>query len=390
MVDKSIFVYIIILSLFACGRPEFGKASTEDKVVTSTDNNDSSPVGKTSDENNDSFGANNATSGGAYDPAPEERIPTVYGSFLEHDNFSYAPKSIAQIFKGLFLLADDDSKYALERFEYNELSSFSTTHFASLWIDDSRLIENDLIDALTNINLDVRQISLSSPDTRSHINNVAREQTEGYLAELFPATQSVGGDLLLTTGSFYTLAFKNAFDTNKTYRNTFFGKTTSERDFMVQSGRYGIVDNADLTALSIEMENESVLVLMMPKSQFEDLESQISADFIERLLPEMTEKTAEVHIPKMDFVNTFSYSDFSNIVDLERLSFERLGEGARLGEVVHQVRFILNEQGIENDSPQVIADALGETDKISFDRPFVFSVYNSSAKEVELLGRFTD
>ncbi len=371
-----------MLSLFACDRAEFGKASTDDRVS----NEESSPVSGGSDGNN-AVSYNNGSTSGAGDPDRAPQVaPSLYPYFTNNDNFVFAPKSVSQTLNALSLLASGTTKEELVNFQYAGLSAFSPSNFASVWIDDSVEIAPDLVSQLSNINVDVRQISLASSDTRIHINNVAREDTDGYLSELIPPVEALGGDFIVTTGSYYTIAFRDAFDVERTYENTFFGDTTSDRDFMVQSGTYQIVDNEELTALAIEMEYERVLVLMMPKGQIEDLEVLLSAGFIDRLLSEMELEEAEVHIPKMDFVNTFTFSEF---IDFETATFSNLAEDAELGAVLHQVRFILNEEGVDVEQLQDFDDP-SISRELRFDRPFVFSVYDPNAQDVELLGRITN
>ncbi|GEM_PF-4009897 len=388
MVKLKFMIFLCMCFSIACGRPEFGNASSDDGLLSGSPKNGGTNNGLPGG-NNDSTHFNNGTSLDPDQVSPSLEVEEF--DFYSHlstteSNFVFSPQSVSMIMSALYFLASDSTKDELSPFapQFQNIEP-TKNQFASLWIDESLNIDPQLIDQLLGIDMEVRQLSFGSTDVRTRINNLVREETQGFLSELFPPLSYLNGDFLIASASFFNTPFESGFDENLTYTNSFFGETIKDRQFMVQTGFYPLIDNEDIQAIAIAMEDNKTLLLMMPSTGLEGIQSQISYAFMVRLLDEMKQEEIEIHVPKLDFVSTFGLSKTS-IIDFENADFSRLRDNAQPGAIIHQIRFILNEEGVRSDGiPN--GDPELRFREMRFNRPFLFSVLDRSTQTIHFLGR---
>ena len=379
---------IILFMCFsiACGRPEFGNASSDDGLLSGSPKNAGTINNGLSGGNNTTVNFGTIMDPDQVSPAPEVEEFDYYTHLSTESNFVFSPPSVSMMMSALYFLAADSTKDELFPFapQFQNIAP-TKNQFASLWIDESIDIDPRLIDQLQGIDMEVRQLSFGSTDVRTRINNLVREETQGFLSELFPPLSYLNGDFLIASASFFNTPFEKGFDENLTYTNSFFAETTRDRQFMVQTGFYSLIDNEDIMALAIPMLDHKTLLLMMPSQELEGIQSQISYSFMSRLLDEMKREEVEIHIPKLDFVSTFSLSKTS-IIDFDNADFSRLSDNAQPGAIIHQIRFILNEEGVRSDT---IPNGNPELRfrEMRFNRPFLFSILDRSTQTIHFLGR---
>lgn len=389
---KSISFSFIILLVVACGREEFGH-SLDSVVPPSTNNFLDQNNGSKSPDNQRRVNIGIETNGskaplyGASSPFP---IQKVYAAFENNENFVYSPNEIRRILSGLYLIASENNRTQIRSFEGEPEGLFfqNPNNFAALWMDEGIQVEQGIVNDFSKLNFSVHKISNANADRRIRMNNIIREKTKGYLSELFQPLEKSNGDFDIASASFFLNQFKNAFDPQQTYEGVFHGVQTHPQPFLAQKNVFATHTTPLMDSVAITLEEGNVLLLLQPYEDLAALEKQIEDSFIADLWGEMKPTLIELHVPKMDFISTFNTSMFRDLLSLEpRFGFSMLSPNAELGRVVHQVRWILNEDGVSVETPKSESTAVVVH---RFDKPFAFVVFNLDESKILCLGRYAE
>ncbi len=245
-----------------------------------------------------------------------------------------------------------------------------------------------------------------SQAARALINGWVEEQTESRIKDLLPEDALTSDTrLVLTNAIYFKASWLSKFDPDDTADGTFHapgGDVTVP--MMVQSEletRY--VDGENYQAIELPYVSEAVrmLFILPDEGEFENLAGSIDDAFFQGALAGLGEHMTTVTLPKFEFESENPLREplkelgmptaFSGSAD-----FTAIAGGVEhlfIDEVYHKAFIALNEEGVEaaaatavvigTESPKPLAT-------ITFDRPFLFAIYDEPTGQILFLGHVLD
>jgi serpin B len=245
-----------------------------------------------------------------------------------------------------------------------------------------------------------------SDDTRQLINGWVEDQTGTRIKDLLPADAiTVDTRLVLTNAIYFKASWLSKFDPDDTADGTF-QAPGGERTvpMMVQDeldAQY--VDGDGYQAIELPYVSKAVrmLFILPDEGEFETVSSTIDDAFFQGALAGLTEHVTTVSIPKFEFESENPLKGplrelgmptaFSGSAD-----FTAIAGGVEqlfIDEVYHKAFIALNEEGVEAAAATAVVIST-ESSKpvatITFDRPFLFAIYDEPTGQILFLGHVLD
>ncbi|ASJ03408.1 hypothetical protein A3L09_09125 [Thermococcus profundus] len=308
----------------------------------------------------------------------------------------------------------EDRKERLNSFSFlmHSLNSNDTPYILSaanaLWVQEGYPIKKDYVETIGTYYLGELHILnfMGNPkEAGERINRWAEEKTNGRIKNLVEGL-SPNTRLVLTNAVYFKANWSHRFDPAKTYNDTFFlsemrGIVVS---FMEQVGIFNYDEGDSFQALEMPYEGDRLsMVLILPKkiNGLEELEANLTPQFLEGVIKSLNPEKVEVTVPKFRFgasyklrdvlmemgmKSAFTNADFSGISD----------EPLAVSQAVHKSFISVAENGTEAAAATAVTLTLAapvESEKpkvFDANHPFIFLIYDRETETVLFMGRLVN
>jgi serpin B len=244
----------------------------------------------------------------------------------------------------------------------------------------------------------------ASEATRQLINGWVSDQTETRIKDLLPpASLTSDTRLVLTNAIYFKASWLSKFDANATLDGLFHapqGERTVPMMRQVVETQYGEGDNYQALELPYVSPSVKMLLVLPAEGAFDSVVSGIDEAFFQDLRGRLGHYDVTVTLPKFQFETKsrlkgplielgmpapFQSADFSGIAGgIESLVID---------EVYHNTFVAVDEQGTEAAAATAVVigtESATPSAEISFDRPFVFAIYDEPTGQVLFIGHLQD
>jgi serpin B len=245
-----------------------------------------------------------------------------------------------------------------------------------------------------------------SENTRQLINGWVEDQTESRVKDLLPrGALTVDTRLVLTNAIYFKASWLSKFDPDDTADGAFQapgGERTVPMMFQDElDAQY--VDGEGYQALELPYVSSAVrmLFILPDAGEFETLASSVDDSLFQEVLTGLSEHMTTVTLPKFEFESENPLKGplselgmptaFSGGAD-----FSAIAGGVEhlfIDEVYHKAFIALNEEGTEAAAATavVVSTESGKPSAtITFDRPFLFAIYDKPTGQILFLGHVLD
>lgn len=261
----------------------------------------------------------------------------------------------------------------------------------SLWIDDGFAPKEAFIqNAAEYFYADTFRADLASQEAMDAMAAWINERTAGLLEPSFePDARTL---MCILNTIYYNGQWVTRFDADQTAKGNFYlaDGTSSECDFMHATfSNYGYLKGEDYAKTTLPLADGSRMVLVLPD------EGENIADFLEEkklsaVLSAQQQSFGEVKIslPKFDNASDLELTQALKAMGIGR-AFEQdanfsgiTDEECFIGDVLHQCRVKVNEDGVEAAAYTAImmrgTGLMSGSAEITFDRPFLYAIESSN------------
>jgi serpin B len=241
---------------------------------------------------------------------------------------------------------------------------------------------------------------------RTTINDWVADQTEQRIEDLLPK-QSIDSDarLVLTNAIYFKASWLREFDVAETKPATFRAEAAERSVDMMHAKHklnYASVGGYQAVALPYLSPEVQMLVVLPPKGAFADASAGFDAATFESLRSKLAETIVTLSLPKWSFesanalkapMQALGMKDAfeSGVADLSGMDGN---PGALyIAEVYHKAFIAVNEEGTEAAAATAVvgsADFMPLEVTVTFDRPFMFLVYDQPTGQILFLGHLMD
>lgn len=255
----------------------------------------------------------------------------------------------------------------------------------------------------TNYGAGMFTLDFSDPEAaRGIINGWVSDQTEQRIPHLLPEhSLSQSTPLVLTNAVYFKASWLDDFDPQLTATATFHGETgDSDVSMMHYDGdaQYATVDGYQAVSRAFLSPSVQMLLVLPPEgastsafdaSRLTAIRSALTPYYVNLSLPKWEFESAnKLKGPLQNLGMTAAFdkasADFSGITGMRSLS---------IAEIYHNAFVTVDEHGAEAAAATAIvtqdAAALEQT-AVTFDRPFIFMIYDEPTAQILFLGRVTD
>jgi serpin B len=240
---------------------------------------------------------------------------------------------------------------------------------------------------------------------RDIINGWVADQTEDRIKDLLPE-DSLTSDtrLVLTNAIYFKGSWRSKFDPQNTADGTFHAEgaertvplmhQTLEADY-AQGDGYRVVELpylSDAVRMLLVLPDAgefASFVGSFDAQRFDEIRASLNTYSVTLTLPKFSfgyEHTLKQPLSDLGMSQAFSFeADFTGLADTE--------EHLSVDDVYHQAFVALDEDGTEAAAATAVVagrDALPPTAEVSFDRPFLFAIYDQPTGEILFLGQLGD
>jgi serpin B len=276
----------------------------------------------------------------------------------------------------------------------------------ALWMQKDFHFEQDFLDKLSaNYAAGVKLVDFNYPeDVQKLINHWVALETNDKIKDIIPdGMLSEMTRLVLSNAVYFKGAWSNRFDAKDTEKALFtlMDGTTIDVDMMAASMQTAGIMNDDFSAVSLPYEGGNfAMAVVMPKD-FEAYQNALNADVLSKLFADLSMSHAMVHLkmPKFKTESTFDLGKtlkglgMGDAFDKDKADFSGMtGEkDLYISDVIHKAFIDVNEEGTEAAAATIVGMSTtsmpGEEYTITFDRPFIYMIYNTQTNAVVFMGQ---
>lgn len=434
MFTRFLIALLTLLTVAACGRPEFGAASEGGKVVDTNVDRASADdevipgdgVGGEPDVD-EANTTNNA-------PTPQDP-PILSGGKASTADFAFqayrtvaaqgrnaviAPHGLARSLVIAYAAAGPEEAAAVadvvgpylggnvyQGFNTSDLeldsrqSDGTFQMLAGVWVQDDAAVESEFADLLAMyLGLQLRLIDMQSApeDARNTINNWYSAQTAGRISEVLGArTLGAQSRFVVTDATWFSAPWGfGGFDPARTTYGTFAGSESNvQLPLMSTDTTLLYVGAPDFDAVVLPFANGFSLLAILP-DDLETFEASLDPDFLTRLIDEAQPTEVSLTFPKIEVSDRVALSSVADAIGVSALfadnaEFNGFADGTRLDDAHQRTRIAFDETGAsasQNGDPMPGTPTTMEPPiALSFDRPFFFAVRDSASGRFLFLGR---
>ena len=245
-----------------------------------------------------------------------------------------------------------------------------------------------------------------APDaSRVVINEWVAEQTEDRIQDLLPEGSITSDTKLVLTNAIYFLApWLSPFNPEKTEDGIFTTADGSEVTIpmMKQHIEAPFADGESYRAMEMRYNgNQLSMVIILPDTgKFEELEAQLTGDFVGEILGKLQNAAAELAMPKFEFAMDFSVKKmllalgmvdaFGGNADFSGMSASKLA----IADVIHKAFVKVDEKGTEAAAATAVIvgppSVPPQLEPFVMNRPFIFLIRDIPTGQVLFVGRVVD
>ena len=242
-----------------------------------------------------------------------------------------------------------------------------------------------------------------SEPTRTLINDWVEEQTEQRVKDLLPpGSITVDTRLVLTNAIYFKANWLNQFDPKLTVDATFTAAAGERTVAMMHQsfvGAYG--EGAGYRAVELPYLSPDVRMLfILPEGDVDGLIAAMDGPSFDTMLAGLSEYSVTLDLPRFSFEAERPLSGSLKALGMQLAfgdaDFSGINGGREalwIDEVYHKAFVAVDEQGTEAAAATAVV-IVGESEKpsteISFDRPFVFVIYDQPTGQILFLGTLRD
>ncbi|MFY0580943.1 serpin family protein [Cystobacter fuscus] len=248
----------------------------------------------------------------------------------------------------------------------------------------------------------VADFSADPSGIREDINAWVWEQTQERIKDLLPPTAVTPlTRLILVNALHFKGAWQSPFREKGTQNAPFHTLDGATRQVpMMWGGRARHMKGEGFEALALDYVGRGfrMLIVLPDSGRFEEIESRLSADFLDGIRGALTGHQEDVHLPRFEVETSASLIPklrelgirdlFDNHADLSGVSS---AESLVISSVEHKAFVSVNEKGTEAAAATaVVAGPPSMPVPFLVDRPFLFLIEHVSTKNVLFLGRYVN
>jgi serpin B len=241
---------------------------------------------------------------------------------------------------------------------------------------------------------------------RMTINAWVADQTEQRIKDLLPdGSITPDAALVLTNAIYFKASWLNEFEVSATTPGTFNSETGArsvEMMHAVTEATYAQVDGYQAVALPYVSPTVQMLVVLPAEGSFVDAQAKFDATLVDALVSNLAQAIVTLSLPKWTFD-----SENKLKAPLNQLGMKAAFEGGvadfsgmdgepnslYIEDVYHKAFVAVDEQGTEAAAATAVVvskHSLPQQVTISFDRPFMFLVYDTPTGQILFLGHLAD
>lgn len=244
----------------------------------------------------------------------------------------------------------------------------------------------------------------NAEDARITINNWVSEETEEKIKDLIAqGVLSSETRLVLTNAIYFNGKWLLQFDPALTFDDRFdlldgsgvvVPMMSQEEDF-----RYGAGDGYQAVALPYQGANMSMIFVLPELERFEEVESALSADFLNGVIDGLEKQHVDLTVPKFTFESEFGLSQTLSEMGMadafgEEADFSGMTGGRDLfiSDVIHKAFVAVDEEGTEAAAATAVVMAEmammpQEAVEMRLDHPFLFFIRDEDSGTILFAGR---
>jgi serpin B len=239
---------------------------------------------------------------------------------------------------------------------------------------------------------------------RMTINQWVAEQTEQRIQDLLPA-DSIAADtaLVLTNAIYFKASWLEAFEVSATTSATFSAEAAARTVDMMHAdtkAAYALVDGYEAVALPYISQNVQMLLVLPPEGAFADATTKFDATLLDGLLAKLSQTSVTLSLPKWTFESQNKLKAPLNQLGMNAAfgagaDFSGM-DGSRnlyIDEVYHKAFVAVDEQGTEAAAATAVVArelSIAPHVTVTFDRPFMFLVYDAPTGQILFVGHLAD
>ncbi|OJH41471.1 serpin family protein [Cystobacter ferrugineus] len=238
---------------------------------------------------------------------------------------------------------------------------------------------------------------------REDINTWVEKQTMGRIQDLLQeGTVSRDTRLLLANALYFKGAWQEPFDETGTREAPFHTLEGGTRQVQMMSATISVplLEGAELDALALPYKGEAfrMLVLVPHEGRFAEVESRLSAEFLDGVRAGLRSSRVALGFPKFEVKQSFPLDEslkalgmvdaFTPLADLSGVSRQ---EALFISAAQHQAFIAVDEQGTEAAAATAIVGSVTSMpEPYVVDRPFLFLIEDVETRSVLFLGRIVN
>jgi len=250
-------------------------------------------------------------------------------------------------------------------------------------------------------------LDFSAPEpARALINGWVEEQTHSRIQDLLPKDAiDTRTALVLTNAIYFKASWATKFDPEKTTPAAFHAPAGERQVPMMHAALdalYAEVDGFEMVALPYISDNVSMLLILPPAGKPETELSTLDGPRLTALQTKLGTRKVVLSLPQWRFESTRELKAPLQTLGM-RTAFEPgaadfSGMGGAPGDlyidgIYHKAFIAVDEQGTEAAAATAVTVgllSLPATVELSFDRPFMFMVYDHPTGQIVFVGRVSD
>ncbi|XP_035222889.1 serpin B6-like [Stegodyphus dumicola] len=240
----------------------------------------------------------------------------------------------------------------------------------------------------------------------NHINEWVKSKTNNMISQLLDSLD-LSTVLIILNAVYFKGTWLNQFKKRLTRIQSFYSKgiknNAKQVNMMHLTESFLYLEKESFRALLLPYKGEELAMLvLLPNSinGLEELENQLSSNFIQDIKREMCKRKVKVAFPKFQLNYTKSMKESFQSLGLERvfkdcadLSGMSDSKQLKVSEIIHKAVVVVNEEGTEAAAATAVAIncySLSFDPQFIVDHPFTFVIYNTISNLIMFMGRVED
>jgi serpin B len=244
-----------------------------------------------------------------------------------------------------------------------------------------------------------------SEPVRQTINDWVSEQTNDRVQDLLPEG-SITADvrLVLTNAIYFQASWLSKFDPAQTTSGTFHAPSGDRTvSMMHQSVEASYAEGANYQALELPYVSDAVrMLLILPaEAAFSDVAGQLSDTFFQQVRTDLGTYAVTITLPRFEFESENPLKQPLSALGMPSAfargaDFSGIAGGTEplwIFEVYHNAFVAVDEQGTEAAAATAVVmgnDAIPPRAETTFDRPFIFAIFDQPTGQILFLGQLAD